>query len=63
MDDALYATAADLARLYRVSQGTIYGWASKDHWRRTGVFRPRGYSREDAHKSWERRYPQHARST
>ena len=50
-----WATAADLARLYGVSKGTIYAWASTDRWRRTRR-RPKRYAWEDAQASYERRY-------
>lgn len=50
-----WATAADLARLYGVSKGTIYAWASLDHWQRRGT-RPKRYSWHDAQDSYERRH-------
>jgi hypothetical protein len=49
-----YATAADLARIYRVALGTIYRWASEDGWKRTPV-RPIRYHRGDAQRSYDRR--------
>ena len=49
-----WATAADLARLYGVSKGTIQRWASQDHWRRQPTW-PRKYAWEDAQASYERR--------
>jgi uncharacterized protein YjcR len=50
-----WATAADLARLYCVSRGTIYAWASQDGWRRRGK-RPKKYAWEDAQASYEKRH-------
>ena len=50
-----WATAADLARLYNVTRGTIHRWASEDRWRRRGR-RPKRYNWEDAQTSWERRH-------
>lgn len=48
-----YATAADLARTYRVPLGTIYRWASLDQWRRTDPrHRPVRYHPEDADSSY-----------
>jgi hypothetical protein len=55
VSNATHATAKDLAAIYRVAVGTIYGWACKDDWGRTGW--PRMYSRADAQASYERRYP------
>lgn len=49
-----WATAADLAQLYGVSKGTIYAWASQDHWRRTRNW-PKKYNWADAQDSYERR--------
>ena len=50
-----WATAADLARLYGVSKGTIYAWASQDHWRRTRR-NPKKYHWEDAQTTYEKRH-------
>ncbi len=49
-----WATAPDLAAAYQVAVGTIYAWASQDHWARKGW--PRQYSWDDAQASWERRH-------
>ena len=51
----IYLTASDLARIYRVELGTIYSWASRDNWRRTGTW-PRRYHVDDAQASHDRRY-------
>jgi uncharacterized protein YjcR len=51
-----WATAADLARLYGVAKGTIYAWASQDHWRRTHHAWPKRYAWEDAQTSYEQRH-------
>lgn len=56
-----WATAADLARLYGVSKGTVYAWASLDGWRRKGS-RPKRYSWDDAQTSYERRHPHPGRA-
>ena len=53
-----WATAADLARIYRVRRGTIYAWASQDHWRRRGT-RPKKYAWDDAQATYENRHKQH----
>jgi hypothetical protein len=57
MGDA-YATAADLATMFGVATGTIYAWASTDHWRRTTT-RPRRYAIDDAARSWKKRHANH----
>jgi hypothetical protein len=49
-------TAADLAAVYQIPVGTIYGWASTDKWRRTTT-RPKRYLLDDAQASYERRRP------
>lgn len=50
-----WITAADAARLYHVSRGTIYAWASQDGWRRTQTW-PKKYAWEDAQASYEKRH-------
>src|SRR5262245_16506307 len=49
-----WATARDLAAMYQVPRGTIYAWASLDHWHRTTTI-PRRYGLSDAQASYERR--------
>jgi hypothetical protein len=51
-----YFTAADLAHIFHVAPGSIYRWASEDHWRRTR-YRPVRYHMDDAEQSWKRRHP------
>ena len=50
-----YASAADLARMYRVSPATIRSWAHRDGWRRTR-YRPIRYLLADAQASYDRRH-------
>jgi hypothetical protein len=50
----IWLSARDLAAVYRIPLGTVYGWASTDHWQRTTTW-PRKYSLGDAQASYERR--------
>jgi len=50
-----YLTAPDIAHIYRVAVGTVYRWASEDHWRRTR-YRPIRYHMDDAQASWQQRH-------
>lgn len=57
----LYLRAADLARIFHVSRGSVYRWASEDHWRRTRT-RPTRYHTGDADTSYHKRHPKPATS-
>lgn len=49
-----YGTARDIARICSVPLGTVYRWASEDHWRRT-TGRPVRYHWDDVEESRDRR--------
>ena len=56
----VYLAASDLGRLYNTPVGTIYRWASEDHWRRTRT-RPIRYHASDMDTSYRKRRDRCAR--